>query len=344
MINFSGPWAGRIFGTNVGNMSAHFEHTADAITGTLRVLDDNYGIAVYEIKGIVNGSKITLNGFEKSDSERKLELVVEANLTAEGSLRGEWALSAGNGGSLILFPHSETLKENASEQLPEQIRTVNHRLGSIRLYADDLLNLMNVIQKDFRVGKLVVNYEIRGSETSVYAADFVRVINSSGECRRLSLRIQEPEAHGINRQIIVEFNAIGINAIQVQGIQETWVVGQAESIRMLIKQYESGWLTAIHQNGASFNALLAFIMIALIPDLSLLNRIIFIIVLVAISQFWTKSHQRFVPNAVIYLTSRRPTPLERKWPQLSSWIIATTSALVAAVAYGFLSGDLKLPL
>jgi len=54
-------------------------------------------------------------------------------------------------------------------------------------------------------------------------------------------------------------------------------------------------------------------------------------------------HKRFIPNTVIYLSPRKPGSLGRALPTISSWALAFTSALVAAVAYGLIKGEIPTP-
>jgi hypothetical protein len=49
---------------------------------------------------------------------------------------------------------------------------------------------------------------------------------------------------------------------------------------------------------------------------------------------------KFIPNVLIHLSEQKPGPLRRAIPQVLSWLIAASSALVAAIAYGLLKGEL----
>ncbi|MFA6180322.1 MAG: hypothetical protein WC696_11985 [Candidatus Methylopumilus sp.] len=42
-------WAGRVFGTNTGNLFIEFTELEPSIKGVLRFMDNNFGLTVYEI-------------------------------------------------------------------------------------------------------------------------------------------------------------------------------------------------------------------------------------------------------------------------------------------------------
>ncbi|GGB95956.1 hypothetical protein GCM10011494_13040 [Novosphingobium endophyticum] len=44
-------WAGRVWGTNVGNVFVTLEGEDAALTGTLRINEPSVGIAVYAVQG-----------------------------------------------------------------------------------------------------------------------------------------------------------------------------------------------------------------------------------------------------------------------------------------------------
>jgi hypothetical protein len=66
--------------------------------------------------------------------------------------------------------------------------------------------------------------------------------------------------------------------------------------------------------------------------LGLGRRVIFLGVIALVIFAVAQAHARLIPN--------RPT--ERAWPQVLSWLIAATSALVASIAYGMLKGEMPL--
>jgi len=42
-------------------------------------------------------------------------------------------------------------------------------------------------------------------------------------------------------------------------------------------------------------------------------------------------HARFIPNAMIYMSSVQPSFFARVWPTILSWLVAATASLAAAL-------------
>jgi hypothetical protein len=160
------------------------------------------------------------------------------------------------------------------------------------------------------------------------------------EMRFLRLVIQELEAYGINKIASVELNASGANQVRVQGVQESWVVGKAESLASHLRSKEETLATSLRKFGLSFNIVLALAAIALIPELTPWRRFFFGAAVVVIAWAFTQIHERYIPNALIFFSDRPPGLVEGAWPTLLSWLIAATSGLAAAVVYGLLKGEL----
>jgi len=49
-------WAGRIFGTNTGNLFLELDSTGNEIAGTARLMDTVFGLTVYRVAGSFDGT------------------------------------------------------------------------------------------------------------------------------------------------------------------------------------------------------------------------------------------------------------------------------------------------
>lgn len=336
-------WAGKLYGTNTGNLAAEINGSDKDLSGVFRFLDDRFGPVVFELRGTFDGTTIDLAGAATQAPEGILtgNVTVKGTLTAEGQLRGEWSSSLGTGGTFHLFPHDVTERAPLpAGALPEQLHTATRALGALRLYADDVRQLIQFLHKDFSQGRVVVTYYERGNEISKYATDFLADLGRLGELRYLKLHVQEPEAYGINRLATVELSARGSNDIRVQGIQESWVVGKAEALASHLRLRQKALSTTVRKFGLNINGLIAIAALALLPELPLGRRIVFVVVVVLVTWMVGKLHERFIPNALVQLSDVQPSTINRAWPQILSWLIAASAGLVSAIAYGLLKGEL----
>lgn len=336
-------WAGKLFGTNTGNLAATFDSSEDGFSGTIRFMDDQFGPVVYEVKGTFDGSVAEFTGKATQHAPNIVtgDITGRGALTPEGNLRGEWSSTLGTGGTFQLFPHDPPKTPARNPVLPEQVQVATRTLGALRLYADDVEELFEFMKRDFASDQgLIITYNERGSQISKYSRDFLKEYRHLGELRYIKVQIQEPDAYGINRLAVVELNAVGTNEVRVQGIQESWVVGKAESIASHLKTKEKSFATSFRRFGVNINVVIFFVALALLPELPLLRRFVFMLLLVGVFASVVQLHAKYIPNVAIYLSDRTPGMFVRAWPQILSWVIAATSAFVAAVAYGLLSGQL----
>ena len=243
-MNIGKLWAGRMYGTNTGNLFLELENTGPNVSGTLRIMDAEHGVAVYSVEGTFD-EKLKLTG-EPVKGPAGLELgtlTAEAILTPEGNLRGTWVTSLGTAGPFEVFPHDGTHQQNVAQKGPsiaEQLYTKNISLGSVRLFSNDVKHLLAYIRQDFVSGQPVVTFNIRGSQVTKFSEEFLREADSLGQLEYLKVTIQEPESegYGINRLIVVELNAFGNNEVRGQGIHESWVIGKTEGTAALLKRHE----------------------------------------------------------------------------------------------------------
>ncbi|HYH55647.1 MAG TPA: hypothetical protein VD772_03485, partial [Anseongella sp.] len=214
-MNIGKLWAGRMYGTNIGNLYLELQDTGPTISGTLRIMDWHYGVAEYSVKGTFDDQlKLTGEPVKSSPDMNLGVLEAEAVLTPEGSLRGTWVTTAGTAGPFEVFPHQGTHQENLvskESSVPEQLYTKNIPLGSVRLFARDVKQLLTYIRQDFTSGGPIETFNLRGSQVTKFSEGFLSEADSLGQLEYFKVTIQEPEpeGNGINRLIVVELNAFG---------------------------------------------------------------------------------------------------------------------------------------
>lgn len=335
-------WAGRVFGTNTGNLFVELDSSGDRVAGTVRLMDTQFGLTVYKVTGSFDGT-LRLKGepTQVQDGVIAGALDITATLTPEGNLRGQWKSSLGTGGTFEAYPHDVLPPDQRAASpltIPEQFFTSNVSLGAIRLYAKDLWELVAFIRKDFVVGRPVVTYTVRGNEATKYFEDFQKEATTFGDLRRIKINIQEPEAHGINKVVTIELNPTGQNEIRAQGINESWVVGKAEAIARTLRPFERGLVTTYKKFGLTLNQGIFLAMLVFIPAIeSFWQRGVFVAVVVALLNVLYWLHSKFIPNTIIYLGEKEPTVFQRVWPSILSWLAAATASLAAAYVFYLLT-------
>jgi len=343
VANIGKLWAGRVYGTNTGNLFIEFDKSGPDVAGTLRFMDCAFGLAIYSIQGTFDEETLLITGKPTKGAEgvELGDLKAEAKLTPEGNLRGTWTTTLGTGGTLDAFSHdlaARAPQARAGAAVPEQLYTRNISLGAVRLFSEDVTQLLQHIQQDFVSGRLIVTFNARGSEVTKYAEDFLQDTKSLGPLKYLKVMIQEPEAHGINRLVVVELNAFGANEVRVQGVQESWVIGKAESIAALIKRNQSTLITTYKKFGLNLNQAIFVAMLVVMPGITKwTERALFAVAVFALLAGLLWLHAKFIPNATVRMEVERPSSFARVWPTFLSWFVAATASLVAALVFYWLT-------
>lgn len=335
-------WAGRLYGTNTGNLFLEIEQDGSNVKGMARFMDQLYGLALYEFTGEFDKSlRLDCKPLNPKEGLELGDIKVEAILQPNGSLRGDWHSTIGTAGTFDAYPHeisSTTQDSSKPNSIPEQIYNKNIKIGSVRLFTKNILKLFDFIKQDFIQGRAVVTYIVRGSQATKYSEDFIREIDTLGEIHYLKITIQEPEAHGINKVVVLELVENGVSEVRVSGISEAWVLGKAESIAEEIKPNQNVLVTTYRKYGLNINVIIILVMLVLIPEFSNWpRRAIFVVAVYVLLMFLLLLHRKFIPNTAIYLTKQDPSFLKRTWPTILSWLIAVSSSVVAAFLFYFLT-------
>lgn len=342
MPDLANRWAGRLYGTNTGNIFLDLTQDGQNVSGRLRIMDSILGVSIYDYTGSFDDECfLHCTPYQAAEGVELGDVIVRGHLTQEGNVRGEWESTIGTAGTFELYPHDITstgpLERNGN---PEQIHNRTIPVGSIRLFKDDLIQLIDFVKKDFSKGRVIVTYSLRGSVLTKYADDFFEQLNEINRLNYIKVVIQEPEAYGINRVIAVELVANGASEIRVSGINESWVLGKAESIFQTLKPKQNYLVTTYRKYGLNLNGAIFIAMLIAIPDMpDWERRAIFVILVFVLLNFLLFIHNKFIPNTEIYLEQAKPNLLKRAWPSILSWVIAVSSSIVAAYIYSLLNSS-----
>jgi hypothetical protein len=341
---FGRLWAGRVFGTNTGNLFVKFDDGSQdsALTGTLRLNEPGIAIAVYKITGTFDGSLLTLEGTPepRADGIRLGQLKATGTIQPDGSVKGEWETSIDTAGTFTLFPHSP-VASNTDSGVPEPVFTARHTFGPIQINRDQIIVLAQEIQRSLPNGKVVVTFSV-GTEQSRFLEDFRTLRHSSERAEVLRLFLREEEPQGTVKSISVEFGPF-VNLAMAQSVSEAWALGELEKLKREIGRYERVY--AAKKFGIGVNQLMAVGAIVFMPSLQRLSdRAVLAAGVFALIYAVDWLHRKYLPNAAIWLSERKDGWLERFFPSAASWFIGIMASVIATLLGAYLKGWLPLPI
>lgn len=336
MAEIGRRWAGRVFGTNTGNVSVILETKDAQISGELRLADDQFGPCRFSLKGDFDGSKVSLVGHPEQapDGIQIGELKIEGDLLPDGNIKGEWSSALGTGGIFELYPHDHHQQGNAVagiEQVNEELRF----LGAIRLYGDELNNVVDELVSGFTSPpRIVVTYRNEAGVRTLYLPAFLAEAPNLGRISYLKLFAQEPELNGINKIVVLELGVNVQNSIRAQSAQPTWVLGKAEGVARRLSAYEEKLATGYRKFGFNTLQLIFFGgLLATLPSIaSIWLRLTLLLVVGVLLWAFSQAHTHFFRNFAFLPASRTPSPLVRSLPKLLSWLSAILASVAAAYA------------
>jgi hypothetical protein len=263
----------------------------------------------------------------------------------DGKLHGEWSSELGTGGVLSLerFIMPSQLTGTYPEQAattPTRVYNSNRDVGAVRLGREDLTQLIDVVQRDFAVGRAVVSYTPKGgSPRTEYASTLLADQSITGSLESLSLNVQEAEPNGINRGVTVDLGTENDSSVRTYGSVESWVVGKAATVANEISRHEKGLVTGWKRWGLDFNGIIFLFALAFLPVESGWIRLGYLLGAILIILVLKYVHSRAIPMTVIQLGPVRPGIWSRIGAPAFSWILAIASAVAIKVLSDLLSGS-----
>lgn len=335
-------WAGRIFGTNTGNIFAKLETDGNELTGTLHIHEPGVGTVVYTIQGTFDGESISFKGAPRTPPENVVlgDLSGSGKLNTKGELTGEWSTTIGTAGPFVLYPHDAN-QSNQNASTREQLHTTRVHFGAISVDKDRLIELSEQIQKEFDGAQVVITTTSR-TEQSQFLTDFRNSTPQSDRASVAKIFIQQPEPNGINRTVVVEFGP-HTNDAMTQSSDEAWALGMREKIKAMVTHFEQAYTTNFKKFGFGINQVLIFSAIVFLPALSdIAQRAIFMAGVLALTFGVNWLHITYLPNAAIYLTKKPESVFARVGPSVLSWLIAATAGIAATLLGAYLQGWLRV--
>ena len=334
-------WAGRAWGTNIGNVFVALEGEDAALTGTLHLNEDGAGVAVYAVQGAFDAPTLSLAGEpqEQIEDVEFGQLTVTGTMNAKGEIHGDWETTIGMAGTFALFPHTggELLSDL---QKAEQLHTARHAFGAIEIDKDQITEIAESIRREFQN---VIVTVVAGTEQARYLEDFKQRQFTVDRAEIIKIFAQKPDGSGLNQVVSIEFGP-QINTAMTQGANEAWVLGQLETLKRDLKRYERTYITNFKRWGIGINQVMLLAAVVFLPSLSgLKDRAILMAVVLGLIFGVNLLHTRYVPYAAIYLRERKKGWFGKAWPRVASWGIGIVATVIAGLAAAYLEGALKIP-
>lgn len=334
-------WAGKAWGTNLGNVFVTLDGEDGALTGTLRMNEQGVGIAVYAVQGSFEAPTLTLTGQPEAqiDGVEFGQLNVTGAMNAKGELHGDWQTTIGSAGTFVLFPHLGG-ELPTDVQRAEQFHTARYNFGAIEIDREQITEIAEGVRREF---PSVVITVVAGTEQARYLEDFKQLQFSTDRAEIIKVFAQKPDGLGSNQVVSIEFGPM-VNSAMTQGANEAWVLGQLETLKRDLRRYERSYITNFKRWGIGINQLMLLAAIVFLPSLSgLKDRMILMAVVLVLIFAVNRFHSRYVPYAAIYLREKKLGWLGKVWPRVASWGIGIVAAIIGTLAAAYLQGALQIP-
>lgn len=326
-------WAGKIYGTNTGNIFVELTEDGDRYKGLLRLLDDKFGVVVYNLTVDFDGANLQVLGEPKDAPEGSTvaPLSAKVSLNERGEFSGVWQTELGNGGTLTLYPHDNSKSANQpSADRPQQFFTKRHNFKSVVLTKSDLLQIAESFDSEFPDSDVIVSVTTETNH-SMYLKHFKDTQFTSDQAKSVKIHVQKPEGDGLSRVLAVEFGQ-SENFVIAQSIDEAWAIGRVEKARLQIRPFERTYAISPTVQVLGITQIIFLVMLIYLPSLdSILDRTIYVAIVSLLIIGVSYLHSKLITNAKIYLTELRSRFLATSATKLFSWSMGIASTVLATI-------------
>lgn len=337
-------WAGRVSGTNVGNVFLKIDGEPNQLKGTISLNEPNVGIATYDVAGSFIGNTLALNGSPSNSIEGYEfgDLSASLELNDSGELVGEWTTSIGSTGAVTLWPQNQDVKKKSESNLIPAFHSASHDFKPLVIDRSAIQNLGNSLKIDFPRSDVIVTV-VNETEKRFFLEDFDDIRFQFEKAKNIILFIQEVEQNGITKSVRLNLGQ-SFNNLAVQGSNEAWVSGKLNVLRAEIKQYEKSFFGRIRRFGFGLNQALVLGGIIFLPSFNTwVERTVLMLGILATVWALNATSQKWLINATIYMDDQ-PIGWFRKYlPTVLSWVFGIISAVIV-IALGNLLAKFGVPL
>lgn len=338
----SGAWFGHFEGTVGGKLLAEFAGTEN---GTLVVVTARSGKDVVKASGFleVNEKGITtanLNVFGDDDTQPTGTLGLIFLEMQPTRLRGRWSASTGDRGVFFVDPGEAQgppvgatggLPDNVAPSTPLQLIHRSKAVPKLRLFRDDVLDLTARMKRLLPIpSDVVVVAKIDGKEVRQFASDFWSLADLPPTTNTLNLSMTETGT-GLLRSIAINFDPAGC-LLNVTGPDEVWVSGVFAELETSLARRHNRWKLWYERHALNVNGLTLLVVLALLPNLAFVQRLVLLGVTVALMLVVRSFHNATTAVRVFLRKDRKDGSLI-EIPRLLTGLAATGIAAAASGLY-----------
>lgn len=337
-----GKWIGDLRGTNIGTLYMELSQKLDRVEGVLHTHEVGVAIIVYDVEGFVKGSTINLKLTPTQVPSGAVagKCQADAEVKEDGSLVGTWKSEIGTAGVFTAFRPEFAQNNDKKQSLePEQVYFRHMPIDSVRLYKEDLLRLLAILQKDFSTSTPIVTYNIDGHETMQFGGAFIKNLEGLDKIYEIKISIQEPDRGSVYKGIDLHLFRYGNSVLHVTGASDSWVSGRATIIKRHIERLENKIISWYRKHGLSINSVMLLLIIAIAPEFEFRSRMLLVFSIGAFLALLLTMHRKFIPNTLIVLGEVKAPAFSRYVQKFASLVIIILSGVASSALFLLLQSD-----
>ncbi|MGH6769492.1 MAG: hypothetical protein ACRECO_10790 [Xanthobacteraceae bacterium] len=332
--SFTGSWIGDLRGSSHGNLFAITTLDNEKLNFRITVgAQENATTFEGHVVFDGSGNKVL---FLNTDSPQAKELPkpharVDIDILAANEIGGRWASVRGHAGLFWLRRASTgaPAEKEIKPAKPIELLAKEVSLPKLTIYRDELEILIEKLRALMGDGNdVIVTMRVGSNDVTQYGATFLSRTDLPPKLTQLRLNVNDGRQPFQNSINVVLSNTLPSQFI-VQSDNQIWMNGVSAELIEFFGRYTNQLVTYFQRYGLNLNFVFFLAVIATLPDLSLANRYIFLVVMILLAAAFMKIHAYF--NATKIYTSAK---IGRDW--LSTERVRVGSGIVTTVMVGAL--------
>jgi hypothetical protein len=284
MLDLIGDWVGSNFGTHPGNVLVKIERSIEPDSVNLKIFLNSggvsYGATSEGIQSI--NSEVPLRVQLPNSGSDVVSGVITITAASSINMDARWQIGDSVAGVLRLNRAVDSVTSNVGHEnrVADEIVGADILIGPTTIFRSELQNLLKKIRSLFRNQSnltVVLSTDLYGKERIAQLDN--QFLDEPGLPRILSnLEISAVDKTSpIHNSVLITLNEIGTGKLSVQSSDRVWTHGSKESVRVMLQPNRSRLMDLIKNYGLNMNGLILLVAITFLPELSILNRAILLI-------------------------------------------------------------------